>query len=89
MVISSHQPSDKDRTQWVKQARTPCGSVLTAPLSSVSETYGRQEGAAYNGHFGYECYHPLFLFNQDGNVERVLLRRTRRFATIPTRTAPI
>ena len=42
--------------------------------SSVSETYGRQEGSAYNGHFGCECYHPLFCFNQFGDVERALLR---------------
>ena len=28
----------------------------------------------YNGHFGCMCYHPLFMFNQDGDVERVLLR---------------
>ena len=42
--------------------------------SSVSETYGQQEGTAYNGHFGCECYHPLFLFNQDGDVELALLR---------------
>lgn len=42
--------------------------------SSVSETYGDQEGTAYNGHFGCDCYHPLFLFNQDGDVERALLR---------------
>jgi len=27
---------------------------------SVSETYGRQEGSVYNGHFGCTCYHPLF-----------------------------
>ncbi len=26
--------------------------------SSVSETYGNQEGSAYNGHFGCTCYHP-------------------------------
>ena len=32
--------------------------------SSVSETYGEQEGSAYNGHFECTCYHPLFLFNQ-------------------------
>ena len=32
--------------------------------SSVSETYGEQEGSAYNGHFGCTCYHPLFLFNK-------------------------
>src|SRR5512135_2103892 len=43
--------------------------------SSVSETYGRQQGSAYNGHFGCTCYHPLFVFNQFGDLERVTLRR--------------
>jgi hypothetical protein len=43
--------------------------------SSVSETYGSQEGTAYNGHFECMCYHPLFLFNQDGDLERAMLRR--------------
>ena len=43
--------------------------------SSVSETYGQQQGTAYNGHFGCTCYHPLFLFNQFGDLERVMLRR--------------
>ena len=43
--------------------------------SSVSETYGQQQGAAYNGHFGCTCYHPLFVFNQFGDLERVMLRR--------------
>ena len=42
--------------------------------SSVSETYGEQEGSAFNGHFGCTCYHPLFCFNQFGDVEGVLLR---------------
>ncbi len=28
----------------------------------------------YNGHFGCTCYHPLFVFNQDGDVERAMLR---------------
>src|SRR5262249_56614849 len=37
-----------------------------------------QEGTAYNGHFGCTCYHPLFLFNQFGDLERVLLRRGNR-----------
>jgi hypothetical protein len=43
--------------------------------SSVSETYGHQQGSAYNGHFGCTCYHPLFVFNPFGDLERVLLRR--------------
>jgi hypothetical protein len=62
--------------QWVdriRQRRSIKKLVLDLD-SSVSETYGRQEGTAYNGHFGCECYHPLFLFNQDGDVERALLR---------------
>jgi hypothetical protein len=42
--------------------------------SSVSETYGQQEGSAYNGHFACTCYHPLFCFNQHGDVEGALLR---------------
>src|SRR5262245_9209416 len=43
--------------------------------SSVSETYGQQQGSAYNGHFACLCYHPLFVFNQFGDLERVMLRR--------------
>jgi hypothetical protein len=42
--------------------------------SSVSETYGNQEGSEFNGHFRCNCYHPLFCFNQDGDVEGALLR---------------
>jgi hypothetical protein len=29
---------------------------------------------AYNGHFGCTCYHPLFVFNQLGDLERCALR---------------
>ena len=32
------------------------------------------KGTAYNGHFGCTCYHPLFLFNQFGDLERCSLR---------------
>ena len=42
--------------------------------SSVSPTHGEQEGTAYNGHFGCTCYHPLFVFNQFGDLERCTLR---------------
>ena len=50
--------------------------------SSISPTHGEQEGTAYNGHFGCTCYHPLFLFNQFGDLERCALRPT-------TSTAPM
>ncbi len=62
--------------QWVDliRRRRPTNRLVLDMDSSVSETYGQQEGSAYNGHFGCECYHPLFIFNQDGDVERALLR---------------
>ncbi len=42
--------------------------------SSVSPTYGNQEGSAYSGYFECTCYHPLFCFNQIGDIEQVMLR---------------
>ncbi|MGB5214946.1 MAG: IS1380 family transposase [Anderseniella sp.] len=42
--------------------------------SSVSPVHGGQEASAYNGHFGCSCYHPLFVFNQHGDLERCALR---------------
>jgi len=62
--------------QWidrVNQRRPPKRIVLDMD-SSVSPTYGEQEGSAYNGHFACTCYHPLFVFNQLGDVERCALR---------------
>ena len=57
----------------VRQRRTLDKLILDLD-SSVSETYGRQEGSAYNGHFECTCYHPLFCFNHLGDLERALLR---------------
>jgi hypothetical protein len=62
--------------QWidkVHQRRPPKIAVLDMD-SSESPTYGEQECSAYNGHFGCTCYHPLFIFNQFGDVERCALR---------------
>jgi len=42
--------------------------------SSESPVHGSQEGSAYNGHFAKTCYHPLFVFNQHGDLERCALR---------------
>ncbi len=57
----------------VHSRRPPNGIVLDMD-SSVSPTYGDQEGTAYNGHFACTCYHPLFVFNQFGDLERSTLR---------------
>ena len=63
--------------RWIDTAhrRQPLRQLILDLDSSVSETYGRQQGTAYNGHFECLCYHPLFLFNQFGDLESVLLRR--------------
>src|SRR3954452_18774664 len=62
--------------QWIDQAHhhRKLTKLILDMDSSVSETYGNQEGSAYNGHFGCTCYHPLFLFNQFGDLERCMLR---------------
>jgi hypothetical protein len=63
--------------QWIDHAQRhrKLTKIVLDMDSSVSETYGRQQGSAYNGHFGCTCYHPLFVFNQFGDLERVMLRR--------------
>ncbi len=43
-------------------------------ISSVSPTYGEQELSVWNGHYECTCYHPLFVFNQFGDLERCALR---------------
>ena len=62
--------------QWVDkvQQRNRIKEIILDMDSSDSPTYGQQEGAVYNGHFGYICYHPLFVFNQFGDIERAFLR---------------
>ncbi len=42
--------------------------------SSVSPTHGEQENSVWNGHYDCTCYHPLFVFNQFGDLERCALR---------------
>ncbi len=72
--------------QWRKDGRSPgrwvdgvhqhhrTGQIVPDMDSSGSPTYGNQEGAAYNGHLGEECHHPLFCFNQFGDLEGAMLR---------------
>jgi hypothetical protein len=62
---------------WVDRvhARRPPDGIILDMDSSESPTWGEQEGSAYNGHFRCTCYHPLFVFNQFGDLERCLLRR--------------
>jgi hypothetical protein len=62
--------------QWIDtlRKRRPSDRIILDMDSSVSETHGHQEGSAYNGYFECTCYHPMFCFNQGGDLERALLR---------------
>lgn len=61
---------------WIDRVheRTGLKELILDLDSSESETYGQQEGSAYNGHFRCTCYHPLFCFNQSGDLEGAMLR---------------
>src|SRR6195256_5304642 len=61
--------------QWIDRVHTrrpPRGIVLDMD-SSVSPTHGEQENSVWNGHYACICYHPLFVFNQFGDLERCSL----------------
>jgi hypothetical protein len=61
---------------WIDRIhdRRPPRDIVLDMDSSESPTHGEQEGSVWNGHFGCTCYHPLFVFNQYGDLERCLLR---------------
>jgi Transposase DDE domain group 1 len=42
--------------------------------STEIPVYGEQEQSAYNGHFASTCYHPLLLFNREGDCLAAKLR---------------
>jgi hypothetical protein len=62
--------------RWIDAVheRRPPKSITLDMDSSESPVHGEQEGAAWNGHFQSKCLHPLFVFNQFGDLERCVLR---------------
>jgi hypothetical protein len=62
---------------WVDRVHERAGlkTLVLDMDSSDSPAHCQQEGSTFNGHFGCTCYHPLFVFNQFGGLERALLRR--------------
>ena len=62
--------------QWIDrvQARRSPRSIVLDMDSSVSPTHGEQEMSVWNGYYECTCYHPLFVFNQFGDLERCALR---------------
>ena len=62
--------------QWIDRvhARRPPRGVVLDMDSGVSPTHGDQEMSVWNGHSACTCYHPLFVFNQFGDLERCARR---------------
>ena len=62
--------------RWIDAVhdRRPPKSITLDMDSSESPVHGDQEGSAWNGHFLSKCLHPLFVFNQFGDLERCALR---------------
>ena len=62
--------------RWIDRVNRghPARKLILDMDSSESAVHGDQEGSAYNGHFGCDCYHPLFCFNQEGDLEGAMLR---------------
>jgi len=61
---------------WIVHDRcAKLGILLTAQVRHPRPLcYGQQEKSAYNGHFESTCYHPLLLFNGEGNCLAAKLR---------------
>src|SRR5215831_2575668 len=57
--------------QWIElvHVRRPPHGIVFDMDSSESQTHGEQEMSVWNGHYACTCYHPLFVFNQFGDLE--------------------
>jgi hypothetical protein len=52
---------------------SPLRVVLDMDSTDIP-VYGQQENSAYNGHSESTCYHPLLLFNGEGDCQSARLR---------------
>jgi Transposase DDE domain group 1 len=57
----------------VEAIASPRRIVLDMDSTEV-RVHGRQEQSSYNGHFESTCYHPLLLFNREGDCLAAKLR---------------
>ena len=57
----------------VETIESPQRVVLDMDSTEIP-VYGQQEQSAYNGHFESTCYHPLLLFNREGDCLAAKLR---------------
>ena len=66
--------------RFVRPVDRPCARSPPAEKHSARHGFerepdhGEQEMSVWNGHYACTCYHPLFVFNQFGDLERCALR---------------
>src|SRR5262245_45325905 len=72
----NYQGLSRRNTELVEYEATlpPTRRVTLDIDSSESPVHGAQEESAYNGHFESVRYHPLFVFNRDGDCHAAKLR---------------
>jgi hypothetical protein len=64
---------NRDLIARAESVDSPQRVVLDMDSTEIS-VYGQQEQSAYNGHFESTCYHPLLLFNREGDCLAAKLR---------------
>ena len=52
--------------------------VIVDVDSTEDPAHGKQENVAFNGHFGKNCFHPLFAFTSDGDCLRAKAQARQR-----------
>ena len=72
--ISPSRPrSNRELIAKAEAIDSPQRVVLDMDSTEIP-VYGQQENSAYNGHFESTCYHPLLLFNREGDCLAAKLR---------------
>ena len=64
---------NRELTARAETIDSPRRVVLDMDSTEIP-VYGQQEQSAYNGHFESTCYHPLLLFNREGDCLAAKLR---------------
>lgn len=59
---------------YISKHKTPPKKIELDIDGSALEAHGQQQYIAFNGHYGFNMYFPLFVFDQDGWLLSVILR---------------
>jgi hypothetical protein len=71
--VAGLEAINRDLIAKAETVDSPQRVVLDMDSTEIP-VYGQQEDSAYNGHFESTCYHPLLLFNREGDCLAAKLR---------------